>query len=256
MKIEHILGSGCSFVKNGWVYEKGQKENWTETDMFTQNPTDFPRMVGENLGLPAHNIAKPGSGVQYNIHSVHLWVKNNRDKVENTLLLFGITALQRGTFFTKAQFPNMMENDGIPDDFPNHLTPNYHIPEKEKEFNYWRSRGYDPKEIVEFFTLYYKIAHNYFHWMNWQRHQLSMFQAWLNSIGLRHVFINTLATSKNHREDLSFLENKFTFPDGIDNWIEYIDTYNFRSRELHPTVYDHKKLAELLTSYIKEKYEV
>lgn len=258
MKITHLLGNGCSFVKNGWVYELNQKKNWTENDKFTQEPNDFPKMTGEKLGIPTDNIATAGAGIRFNIYSTYKWLQYNRDKVKNTLLLFGITALQRDTFLTKAKYPRRLHDNGIIDGLANHLTPSGHIPTTQKEYNYWEARGYDGKEIGEFFKHYYNLVNNEEAFYEMQKLELRMFQAYLNSIGLRHLFINTLASDETvyRKEDLSFLDNLFIFPDGSESWIDYILTYEPTYMTLHPTVYDHLKLSEILAEYIKENYEV
>jgi len=253
-KITHILGNGCSYVKNGWTYGQ-DKVNFRETDTFSQEPNSFPRMVGENLGITADNIATAGTGIQFAIYSTMLWIENNRDKVKNTLLLFGLTAFQRATFFTKAKYPDKFRFDGIPDKMPNHLTPNVHIPDPDndkKTKEYWEARGFDPYELRDFFTFYYKDAHHGEHWNKWIRMQLEMFQSYLIGIDMPHLFIDTLA----YEEDLSYLHSLFRFPDGYTCWKAYIKSYDPIYEEEHPNIHDHLVLSKHIAKYCRNNYNI
>lgn len=247
--VKHILGAGCSFTKNGWFYPPGSKQQ-RESDHIQQEPNDYPRIIAENLGITADNIAIPGSGWQFQMYLVQKWVENNRDKVKDTLLVMGITSIERGTFFTEAKDPGKFIKYNIKR-VPNHLTPNVQIPNHEKDYNYWRSRGYDPQEVADFFRLYYTIAYDSDSWSQWQYMQLRMFQSWLRDIGLRFLFIDALDKEKRPEE----IENLYIFPDGSQVWTDYIKSYDKNyNLILHPNIYDHIRLAGLLTDHIYNEY--
>ena len=250
--VKHILGAGCSFTQNGWYYPPGSKRE-RESNVFERDPNDYPHMIAENLGITADNIARSGSGWQFQMYLVQKWVESNKDKVKDTLLVMGITSINRGTFFTNSRFPRDLEENGIYADIPNHLTPNVQIPTGKRDFAYWKSRGYDGEDVKEFFKLYYTIAHEPDHWEAWQYMQLRMFQSWLRDIGLRFIFIDALDKEKRPEE----IENLYTFPDGSQVWTDYIEGYDESyDMDIHPNMYDHHRLAELLTEHIRETYSV
>ena len=248
--VKHILGAGCSFTQNGWGLQSNN-ERERDSDVFERDPDDYPHMIAENLGITADNIAQSGSGWQFHMYLVQKWVESNKDKVEDTLLVMGLTSINRGTFFTNAKYPRDLEKNGIYADIPNHLTPNVQIPDGKLDNIYWKSRGYDGKDVRDFFMLYYNIAFEPEHWETWQYMQLRMFQSWLRDVGLRFIFIKALDKKKRPEE----VENLYTFPDGSQVWTDYITGYDKSyEMDLHPNIYDHHELAELLTEHIQETY--
>lgn len=251
-RVKHILGAGCSFTQNGWYYPPGSEIS-RESDDFERDPNDYPSMVAENLGLTVDNIAKSGSGWQFQMFLIQQWVESNKDKVKDTLLVMGITSINRVTFFTNAKYPRDLEDRGIFDDIPNHLTPNVQIPTTKKDLAYWESRGFNGEDVRDFTKLFYTVAHEPIHWQRWQRMQWKMFQSWLRDIGLRFIFIDALDIEEKPED----IENLYIFPDGSQVWTDYIKSYDKAyDMILHPNIYDHHKLAELLTEHIRETYSV
>ena len=45
----------------------------------------------------------------------------------------------------------------------------------------------------------------------------------------------------------------FTFPDNIQSWKEYIQSYDKNYRMEHPNIYDHEIITDLLFNYIEDR---
>lgn len=264
-KYKHVVAAGCSYTHNSYENANPERENRIPVEQYVNGKlpsTSYVHELGKLADSESYNLAKNGLSFKFVLYYAFLWIQNNLDKVEESLLLVGLTHRRRETFFNpKHQGKLRLKGLKGPLSVP-YVVPTKHTPVEEFKNQEWlqrevKSLGVTTDAYSNFTYILWNCLND-----NNQRDVLDemymvMLQNYCNTIGLDILFIDMTNEAErwptfNLKDWRDIVYPVFKWPDGSGSWKHYLtvkdETYNGE----HPNYNDHVELAELLYEYIKE----
>jgi len=233
-KIKYVVTSGCSFSEGQCMYKN-------------QSPLDkskhrFSKIFADNIGAQDINLAGGGGSNKRAFRKVYEWIQSNKEKVESTFFIFGITDLSRTETkidsnilklntstqevqdnqfirwnnhisFVTTDIPKMFE--GISKDIQNKMVTWHHV-----EYSY----------MFEESDSYRKLFM-----------QADLLQTYIKSLNSNITYFYALPKSNKLDSRLNWYK-----PGGHNYWLKYVEEYR-RYDSGHPNKEDHMKLGMDLT---------
>ena len=78
-------------------------DSWSQGTTGETMKSNYSKFVSEELSLEDINLSMGGASNNYIYRNFYKWVKNNPDKLDETLFLFGWTTIHRWELYDKVQ---------------------------------------------------------------------------------------------------------------------------------------------------------
>lgn len=249
--IKYVVSTGCSFSDHAF-----ELENWDSRDPKFNTPevldengkqvsfTSYGKELASLLDAEYVHLAQCGSGIDYSTHRLWQWIQDNPDKLDQCILLFGISMFQRQDILVWHDELGKKERVNF---------PNPRVIIKKKDKYEWEVVADMFKWPLERFKDFVKFFWQYA--FDWELNQLqrratlTTFEGYCKYKKIPLVFISTI-----NKDDVSNDLDLFIFPNKSWSWRDYIQSYDKGYNAGHPNTYDHKHLATLLHEHIQANF--
>ena len=240
-KYKYVVVSGCSFSSS----DNPNLVNPGET---------YGDLIAEHLGAKFYNLSMGGASLQYMNRKTLEWCSRNTDKFEDTLIIFGMTGLNRLEIWSNGF--NSWYN------CPNYLQVRRNMPlPKSKLFKH----GFSPEERKRWFMNFYNDKTQFYYATN----MLIGLQSFMTLNSIDHIFFDALEPIDTWPMGEDELGYKLLYDNLVsqENWYkhpEYKSMIDFTKKNLemrvskgdeHPNKKAHRYWGECLLEYINEKFK-
>lgn len=221
-KIKYVVTSGCSF-------SRGQ--------CMSKDPSDepkfrFSKIFADSIGAQDVNLAGGGGSNKRSFRKIYEWIQSNKEKVESTFFIFGITDLSR----TEIKIDS-------------------NIFKLNNQFLRWNNKSLFPdiptifegisKDIQDKITTWHEVEYSYmFDESDSYRKlfmQADLLQTYIKSLNSNIIYFYALPKSNKFDSRLNWYK-----PGGHNYWWKYVEEYRGHGGG-HPNKEDHIKLGKDLT---------
>lgn len=225
-KFKYLVVNGCSYSAGANMYEDQTNiKEKTEKNRFS-------KLLSNKLNCQEINLSKPGASNGRIFRTTFDWIQNNKEKVDNTLFVIGITGLTRLDLFSN----------------------------KSKEFITTTYLS-DRKDILKELTESLGCSLNEF--LNWRNFQIEylMNQNTIrkhterecilldNFVNGNVVFFNAISSADVSIKSLKFLE---FYNESEKRVVLDWQNIGIKNHSLHPNESQHKDMSENLFKFIKD----
>jgi len=232
-KIKYVVTSGCSF-------SRGQ--------CMSDNPSDeskfrFSKIFADNIGAQDVNLAGGGGSNKRAFRKVYEWIQSNKEKVESTFFIFGITDLSRTEIKIDS---NILKLNTSPQEVG------------DNQFLRWNNKSiiddiptifkFINKDIQNKITTWHEVEYSYmFEESDSYRKlfmQADLLQTYIKSLNSNIIYFYALPKSNKLDSRLNWYK-----PGGHNYWWKDIEKYRGPAGG-HPNKEDHIKLGkDLIKTY-------
>lgn len=233
MKINKVVGIGCSFTRHAIEEEEPQRLSY-DSSLIEEFKHSYISHLASLLNCEYENPSKGGIGNRHILRKLFKHVTTNKN-ISETLYVIGLSFLGRYDFI------NPHIEDG------KFTVPLY--PDLRGSFLDDRSKLFKmpPEDILNFSRIFFRYIYNDNTAVQELKELIALYRAFVEQKGGRVIFVNTV-------NDGLELEGVFSFPNNARSWREFITSYDETYLGLHPNHYDHTQLGELLYTYISENF--
>ena len=232
-KIKYVVTSGCSF-------SKGQCMSKDPSD---ESKFRFSKIFTDNIGAQDINLAGGGGSNKRTFRTIYEWIQSNKEKVESTFFIFGITDLSRTEIKIDS---NILKLNTSPQEV------------QENQFLRWNNKSIIndiptmfkgiSKDIQDKITTWHEVEYSYmFEESDSYRKlfmQADLLQTYIKSLNSNIIYFYAFPRSNKFDSRLNWYK-----PAGYDYWWKYIDSYRPNDAG-HPNKEDHIKLGkDLIKTY-------
>jgi len=234
-KVKYIVTSGCSFSRGQCMSEK--------QDPLDESKFRFSKIFADSIGAQDINLAVGGGSNKRAFRKIYEWIQSNKEKVESTFFIFGITDLSRTEIKIDS---NILKLNTSPQEVG------------DNQFLRWNNKSLPgdistifkgiSKDIQNKITTWYEVEYSYmFEESDSYRKlfmQADLLQTYIKSLNSNIIYFYALPRSNKFDSRLNWYK-----PAGYDFWWKYIDSYRPNDAG-HPTKEDHMKLGkDLVKTY-------
>ena len=251
-KIKYLFVNGCSFVAgvNAGEYLGISQDDERVKDL------RFSKILSDKLGIEEINLAKGGESNEYSIRTTFDWIENNKDKVNETLFILGVTETSRIEFF-------LTQSKNFQTSAMSWVIANY-----ENKYNIKKHEhpGYSPEHTIprlfgtdtisaddglEWFINYIKYFYDENERGREIERQYKMLESFINKYGGKLILFNSVYDVIDDKDYFNF----FNFPCEKNYWKEYnwimqSSGKNWKTSCTHPSHLSHKWFAEKLYDFV------
>lgn len=268
-KYKCIIGVGCSYTCGSFEGANPNRSNCINPSTYTDDNvprTSYVEELGNLIGVESINLAKNGFSFKFLAFYTYLWITHNRDKVQDALLLVGLTHRRRETFWNtnyngKKKFPGTTKTFTPPFVLPTKYIMN-HTEKRAKWFDEMaRELNTTPKEFHSFLKILWTSLDDPNQRDILDEMYMVLLQSYCNSIGLDILFIDipneaVHFPSDNFTDWRELVGPVFKWPNDRHGWKDYLTSIDDSYRWEHPNYNDHVHLAQLLYDYIESNKDV
>lgn len=204
-------------------------DSWSEGTTEETIKSNYSKFVSQELSLEDINLSRGGASNNYIYRNFYKWVKNNSDKLDETLFLFGWTTIHRWETYDKVQNNWIKFTDGKIDNWEE--MPEYTDKKWWESFivHFLNNKNFvSESEKIYFSTKCILDKYNL---------KYLSFSPWSMSLKLENYFDNVILNPINKHID--WKDNEYI-----------ISEYDY-----HPNVKGHKFMSDVIINKIKNIYE-
>lgn len=262
-KYKNVVAVGCSYTHGSHEDANPTRANIIpSTEYIDGKPpkTSFVRELAKLANIEFYNLGKNGLSFKFLLYYAFLWIQGNIDKVNDTLLIVGLTHRRRETFFNP-RHKGKWRLKGIEGELTApYVVPTRHTPlEQFKNTKWLRGEAerldVTPEAYCNFTDILWNIVDDPVQRDSIDEMYMIMLQNYCNKIGLDILFIDTTNEAVrwpkyNLKDWREIVEPVFVWPDGSESWKHYLFNKDPAYKGEHPNYEDHVELGRLLYQYI------
>jgi len=217
IKIDKIVASGCSFTF-GLELDKPEKEAW-------------PVVVAENLGVTVENLSWPGASNEFIVTKIIDYCSSNN--IENNFFIIMFSHFSRQTF-CRSENHNLLRHISI----------------------HWQAE-YDRNLKDILFEKYYNETYLFKKTLM----QIVLLQNFFKANNIPYIMCTALhdaipADIHGDIKKLYEMVDKKTYKGFGEFDFDKLTSSNYRAPNGHPDARAHKEMADIITQWIKNDYQV
>lgn len=242
-KYKYLVVNGCSFVEGGpmladYELEYPKSTRYSELTSVERKHFKiihrFSKLLSDSLGCEEINLAKGGGSNDRIFRTTFDWVENNKEKVNKTLFVCGLTDIFRRDLYSLYDDRYVVNSSPIESAYTcsQHATTKSEAEQWYKfELNYLQKESELLKKLLR---------------------DCILFDCYIKGLSSNIIFFSSFQGGV-FDENINFLKFKNEKYDGY-TWAKFIGSYRRYSLH-HPNADDHKMLSSLLYKYIKENFK-
>ncbi|MAR77689.1 MAG: hypothetical protein CMD43_01960 [Gammaproteobacteria bacterium] len=204
-------------------------DSWSKGTTEETIKSNYSKFVSEELSLEDINLSMGGASNNHIYRNFYKWVKNNPDKLDETLFLFGWTTIHRWETYDKVQNNWIKFTDGKIDNWEE--MPEYTDKKWWESFivHFLNNKNFENEaEKIYFSTKCILDKYNL---------KYLSFAPWSMALDLNKYFDNVI-------------------PNDISKQVGWSDSkYIISEDDYHPNVKGHKFMSDIIINKIKNTYE-
>lgn len=261
---KHVVGVGCSYTYGSHERENDTRANKIPVSEYkngkpplTSYIVEFARLINAE----SYNLAKNGLSFKFLLFYAFLWIRDNLDKIDDTLLVVGLTHRRRETFFNIERI-GVTNLKGVDKEYRlPYVVPSKHVPLGKFKNTKWLLQeaeilGVKPESYCDFTDILWNKLNDPIQRDIIDEMYMVMLQNYCNTIGLDILFIDIPNEAVKPGRNINFkdwrdiVEPVFKWPDDSESWKHYILKKDSTYYWGHPNYEDHVELGKLLHQYI------
>ena len=259
-KYDCLVLGGCSFGVKPFDHDNPRRNSFKCLSGNIENEYRFSKLLSNKLNCEEINLCEGGVSNDYIFRVLYNWISENKSLDKKVIMIVGLTELSRfEVFSTLSQSYVMTINPtSLSARVPNIINRFLELTKLSK----WVSS----REISSYFEIFYKYFYDEIEEIKRLNRKMDMFQVYCEKNNIDVVFCSTMLTDVKaynklgdvyRNPNMKYFKTKdinyFTFPDNIQSWKEYIQSYDKKYRMEHPNIYDHEIITDLLFNYIEDR---
>lgn len=233
MKINKVVGIGCSFTRNAIEGEERQRSNFNP-ELLEEYKHSFTSHLANRLNSEYENVSEGGIGNRHILRKLYRHINSNKHP-EGTLYVIGLSFLSRFDFINP-------HTDGGKYTIPQYL---------DLEGDYLKDRArlfkMPLEDILNFSRIFFRYIYSDETTLQEINELMEVYRALVEKRGSQVIFLNATNIGVE-------FEGVFSFPNNARSWREFITSYDETYTGKHPNHDDHTRLGELLYTYISENF--